>query len=186
MSVFGIGAGTGSFLTWKVTKDYYAHLNEEEIESVKEAFKSQEQQETPITKEETETSQLDASDSLNKEMFKTYSKISQTNYGNFSKEKYNAEEMGDACMNDQKIIRPEEFGEFDDYDTIEFTFYADDNLIDENGDVVMDIENTIGYDALTKFGLYEPDTVYVRNERLQTDYIILLDQRNYADIMGNN
>ena len=161
ISMFAVGASIGSFTTWKLTKDYYAHLSKEEIESVTE---------------------VKPKDTLNKELFKEYSKHT-TNYGSYSKD-INTDEMGEEVMDEQRVIRPEEFGELEDYDTTEFTYFADGNLVDDNGDIVDDVEGTVGYDALTKFGLYEPDSVYIRNDRLQCDYLVLMDQRNYSDVIG--
>ena len=46
-----------------------------------------------------------------------------------------------------------------------------------------EIEETIGKSSLTRFGEYEPDSVFVRNDRLKCDYEILLDERSYAEIL---
>ena len=186
ISMFAVGASIGSFTTWKLTKDYYAHLSKEEIESVKEAFNAQdkiEHEEEPVIDDiQEEVTEVKPKDTLNKELFKEYSKHT-TNYGSYFKD-INTDEMGEEVMDEQRVIRPEEFGELEDYDTTEFTYFADGNLVDDNGDIVDDVEGTVGYDALTKFGLYEPDSVYIRNDRLQCDYLVLMDQRNYSDVIG--
>ena len=43
-------------------------------------------------------------------------------------------------------------------------------LVSENNDSIENIAETIGADSLKRIGEYEPDVVYVRNERLETDY----------------
>ena len=80
------------------------------------------------------------------------------------------------------VISPEEFGEFEEYEKISLTYYADQVLTDENNEEVDDVEEIVGEESLTHFGEYEDDSVFVRNDRLKCDYEILLDQRNYSDV----
>ena len=77
------------------------------------------------------------------------------------------------------VISPYDFGELDGYNQIELTYYADGTLEDEDYNVVTDVEELIGPKALTSFGEYEDDAVFVRNERLETDFQILKDYRTY-------
>lgn len=80
------------------------------------------------------------------------------------------------------IISPEEFDDIEDYTPISLTLYADGILADEDDEPV-DIEITVGSEALTGFGEYEDDSVFVRNDTLKCDYEILLDQRLYSDVI---
>jgi hypothetical protein len=82
------------------------------------------------------------------------------------------------------LIAPEEFATRDDYDIVTLTYYADEVLTDEFDEVIYDIDGTVGEESLKHFGDYpdDPDTVYVRNEELMTDYEILLDEREYASV----
>ena len=41
----------------------------------------------------------------------------------------------------------------------------------------------IGLDSLNHFGEYEEDVLYVRNERLRTDYEVLMDPRTYPQVL---
>ena len=78
------------------------------------------------------------------------------------------------------VIAPYDFGEVDGYRTISLTYYADGILEDEDGEVVTGVNELIGSDALLTFGEYEDDSVFVRNEQLETDFEILKDYRTYA------
>ena len=80
------------------------------------------------------------------------------------------------------MISPEEFGEFEEYEKISLTYYADQVLTDENDEEVDNVEECVGVESLNHFGDYEDDSVFVRNDRLKCDYEILLDQRNYTSI----
>ena len=97
-----------------------------------------------------------------------------------------ASEINEVTRDQHYIIRPDEFGEYDDYDTISLTYYADHILTDEDDEIVEDIEDKIGFDALNHFGEYEEDSVFVRNDRIKCDYEILLDQRKYSEVEHYN
>ena len=49
-------------------------------------------------------------------------------------------------------------------------------------ELVEDVDNTVGYDSLERFGEYEDDVVYVRNDRLKSDFEILLSLKKYSEI----
>ena len=79
------------------------------------------------------------------------------------------------------VISPDELGE-KDYSIISLNYYADGVLADDFDVVIDDVENTVGEDALTHFGEYEDDSVFVRNDELELDYEILKDMRRFEDI----
>ena len=83
------------------------------------------------------------------------------------------------------VIPPEEFGEFEDYERISLTYYADGVLADDNNEVVDDVEDIVG-DALDHFGEYEDDSVFVRCDERKCDYEILMDQRTFSEVADNN
>ena len=72
------------------------------------------------------------------------------------------------------MIAPDEFGEIPSYDRENLYFLRDEVLVDDEGRPVENIHNMIGDDALEEFGVYEPDAVFVRNNRLHTDYAIFM------------
>ena len=80
------------------------------------------------------------------------------------------------------VISPDEFSEYDDYETQSLDYYADGVLSDNMGNVVEDIDSMVGRDSLTHFGEYEDDAVHVRNDALKCDFEILRDLRNYSDV----
>ena len=101
-------------------------------------------------------------------------------------ENYNTEqtdrEEGPEVKDKPYVIAPEEFGDGEyDYDLVSLTLYADGVLEDPNGDIIEDVEGTVGVDSLDHFGEYEDDSVFVRNDRLKTEYEILKDLRTSAE-----
>ena len=79
------------------------------------------------------------------------------------------------------VIPPEEYGEMDGYLLCELTAYADGVVTDEMNCPV-DISDTIGEDALHRFGEYEEDAVYVRNDSRMCDYAVYRDLRTFAEV----
>ena len=79
------------------------------------------------------------------------------------------------------VISPYDFGELDGYNQIELTYYADGTLEDDEGNIITDVDELVGQDSLFTFGEYEEDAVFVRNERLETDFQILKDYRTYEE-----
>ena len=78
------------------------------------------------------------------------------------------------------------YDEFDEkgYDIQTLIYHADGFLTDEENNLIENIESLVGFACLDGFGKNEddPDTVYVRNEKLQTDYEILRVSTNYSDV----
>lgn len=69
------------------------------------------------------------------------------------------------------------------FDKITLNYYDDKALIEEiSGEIVDDIDAAVGWDSLTKFGEYEEDVVFVRNERTSTDYEVIRQHRDYNDL----
>lgn len=71
-----------------------------------------------------------------------------------------------------------------DYSKITLTYFeGDDTLCDENEMPIDDINGIVGNDSLEHFGFKSDNKsiVYVRNERLESDFEVVLDLNDYAD-----
>lgn len=164
--IFFMAGGAAGFLAAnKLMKDKYEQLVQDEIDSVKDAFRKEhplpeEKSQKPTEKERTAYSQYTA-------------KLGYT------------EEKKPAPIQTPYVISPDDFGTQDGYDEISLTYYADGTVTDDSDHAMSDdeIEETIGKDSLNHFGDYEPDSVFVRNDRLKADYEILADPRSYADVL---
>ena len=176
--MFIVGAAIGSIVTWRYVEKKYEKIAKEEINSVKEVFAKREQESTEnnyVIREKPNIVEYAAK--LREQGYTNYSDVEpETN-----KEEVNEESMD---IDIPYVIPPEEFGEFDDYEKIGLTYYADQVLTDNDDELVEDIEDTVGFDSLNRFGEYEDDSVFVRNDRLKCDYEILLDQRKYSDVIN--
>ena len=81
-------------------------------------------------------------------------------------------------------IAPDEFEEIDEYDSDEYTYYADGYVTDSYGMPISDedILNTIGEDFDTYFGSYDDDQIWIRNERLRMDFSVVRDIDRFVDV----
>lgn len=170
--IFATGVAIGSVASWQLLKTKYEQISREEIESVKAAFSRKEKD---IEKENDKTYN-DSSESVDG---KKYEQIIKDNgYMNYSG--VDTKEVDD--MEKPYVIPPEEYGELDDYETIELTYYADGILTDDRDDIIDDdIDNIVGDDFADHFGEYEDDSVFIRNDRLKCDYAIQRELETYRN-----
>lgn len=169
--MFAAGAGVGSVATWQLLKKKYERVVDEEIRSFKEQYRKKHEEPTVDTDE-------DASEKYEptEEEVEEYSDIIKAgNYMTYSVDK--------EPPKPPYVIAPDEFGEHDDYEQTTYTYYADGILADEDDRIVEDVEGSVGFESLTHFGEYEDDAVHVRNERLKIDFEILLDEREYSEVL---
>lgn len=177
--IFAVGAAIGSAVTWKLLKDKYAKLAQEEIDSVKEVFTVRKNSSNTIDEViETKEVKTETLQSFNDKV--DYSNVVKE-FGYISKD----EEGGSDMIDKPYVIEPEEFGE-NDYETVSLTYYADGVLADDRDNVVEDVESMVGVESLEHFGEYEDDSVFVRNDRLETDYEILMDLRKFSEVVKVN
>lgn len=175
--IFTIGAGVGAATTWFVLKPRYERSTQEQIDSVKEHYRKKYASE-PAKEEESG----DISEETNYNQAVTELGYSR----NLNDDEDDKTVDNFESMLRPYVIAPEDFGEYDEYDRISLTYYADSILADEDDEIVEDVENVVGFESLNHFGEYEDDSVYVRNERRKVDYEILLDTRRYSDVINKN
>ena len=176
--IFALGAAVGSVVTWQYTKRYYERRAQEEIDSVKETFSKMRTR--PINRDG--AAEKDPKEDTTGDQAEKKSNISR--YTELLKqEKYVTNDPSPVAENRPYVISPDEFGEFEEYDQISLTYYADQVLADENNDKIKDVDEVVGIESLTHFGEYEDDSVFVRNDQLKCDYEILMDERTYSEIL---
>ncbi len=196
---FFAGAAVGGATVWYITKERYAQLAEEEINSVKEAYAHREQKKEKVDEvmqwyrgegEDTDepktpvvTAKLAEKESISEYVKRVqngapmeYSKTVVPPKAETREEPVQSENSGDVPY----VISPDEFDELDGYTPISLTYFADGVLADEYGVIVDNVEEIVG-DGLNHFGEYEEDAVYVRNDAKRCDYEILKDERKYAE-----
>ena len=189
---FVLGAAIGALVANKYLKTKYEKIADEEIASVKAVYWTKTNPEAAayakkdveyteeVYKQHQQAAKSAAEQAKeNPDIVKYAEKLHKEGYTNYSTTaKPDTPDLGEPY-----VIPPEDFGEFDDYEKISLIYWADQVLTDDNNEVVEDLEGSVGIDSLTTFGEYEDDSVFVRNSRLRCDYEILLDQRNFEDVI---
>ena len=196
--IFVLGAAAGSLATWKLIEKKYKDIAQEEIDSVKDTFSKMKKNEYPDKLEdypdfeefddsddvEEEPKSEQKIDSNNKPDIVEYAKIlSETGYTNYAERQDKKEKKGVEPVEDERpyVISPDEFGEKDGYENVTLTYYADGVLTDYFDNVISNVDEVVGFDSLDHFGEYEDDVVFVRNEKMETDYEILRDLRDFNE-----
>lgn len=173
-----VGAGIGVAGTYSYFKDKYEKIAEEDFNS-RRVFDEDKKDES----EESVTEKTADSRTVDKPSIAEYAaKLQKEGYVNYN-DMQDKKQKQEIAVDRPYVIQPSDFGEFDDYEKISLTYTADGVLLDDMNEIVDDIEETVGEDALECFGEYEDDAVHVRNDAKKCDYEILLDQRNYQEIL---
>lgn len=189
---FVCGAVAGACGAWYIAEKKFEEREQEAVDSVKERYTIQK----PVTLDEALEKTREKIPSVNKLMGDLSRDNKETNdqgmmeYATkLAKEGYTKYSHTDDKSTPIKgteedtdyiyIISPDDFGDQEEYDKISLTYYSDEVLVDENDDVISDEDLCVPSDFASHFGEYEDDSVFVRNDRLKTDYEILMDPREY-------
>lgn len=179
---FIIGAASGATVAWYLLKDKYETLAQEEIDSVKEVFARREQEMKDETVKRNVAEGIKDSDRTKPDLKEYAEQLKKNGYTRYSDLSADDEGVSDK-QTKPYVIPPEQFGDDENYDQISLTYYADGVLANENDEVIKDVEDAVGIDSLNRFGEYEDDSVFVRNDARKCDYEILLDQRTYSEVV---
>lgn len=93
------------------------------------------------------------------------------NYSNAPEKEKDIEEKEESKLSSIRVIRPEEFGENEDYKQMSLAYYPDGHLYSDDDEIPY-YKDLIG-DALDHIGQYEPDAVHVVNDDRKYYYEIL-------------
>lgn len=184
--IFAVGAAIGSAVTWKLLKDRYAQIAQEEIDSVKEFYgkATHSKDDKDNTEQPAKRVELNRNKELKEyaEQTKGYGPVDYSDV--FTENRNTPEEKYEGPY----VIKPEEFGMKEDYDCIGYMVYEDGVVVNEAGEIMDedDMNETVGSDAVEKLGTYEPNAVHIRNDDLKNDYEILRSFETYEEACGLN
>lgn len=193
---FIVGAALGSVSTWLLVRRYYEDIANEEITSVREAYRNDEEpvgmtkhDPEPI-KERYDNPREIAKEAADKPNIMEYAnKLRKEKYTNYSDHDGINDEDEEEKTTSHHIpepydIAPEHFGEDDDFETISLTLYSDGVVADDADEIMEDTEDKIGENFEEYFGKYEDEVAWVRNEKYKVEYEITKDRRTYEEVSG--
>ena len=187
--IFCGGVFIGGFLTWDFFKTKYEKIADEEIASVKETFEHREPRPDKNYKVEEALKGNDTYINVSPGVAERVIQIiDSNNYRNYSNTAIETDKKGgtaDMELKQPYVITPEQYEDNVDYTKVSLTWYNDEVLEDDWGNV-LDPDDVIGSDALKTFGQYEKDSVFVRDDEEQIDYEVLLDTRSYKETYGHD
>lgn len=187
--IFCGGVFIGGFLTWDFFKTKYEKIADEEIASVKETFEHREPRPDKNYKVEEELkgndTYINVSPGVAERVIQIIDSNSYRNYSNTAIETDKKGGTADMELKQPYVITPEQYEDNVDYTKVSLTWYSDEVLEDDWGNV-LDPDDVIGSDALKTFGQYEKDSVFVRDDDEQIDYEVLLDTRSYKETYGHD
>lgn len=187
--IFCGGVFIGGFLTWDFFKTKYEKIADEEIASVKETFEHREPRPDKNYKVEEALKGNDTYINVSPGVAERIIQIIDSNgYRNYSNTAIETDKKGgtaDMELKQPYVITPEQYEDNVDYTKVSLTWYNDEVLEDDWGNV-LDPDDVIGSDALKTFGQYEKDSIFVRDDDEQIDYEVLLDTRSYKETYGHD
>ena len=187
--IFCGGVFIGGFLTWDFFKTKYEKIADEEIASVKETFEHREPRpDKNYNVEEAlkgNDTYINVSPGVAERVIQIIDSNSYRNYSNSAIETDKKGGTADMELKQPYVITPEQYEDNVDYTKVSLTWYNDEVLEDDWGNV-LDPDDVIGSEALKTFGQYEKDSVFVRDDDEQIDYEVLLDTRSYKETYGHD
>ena len=84
-----------------------------------------------------------------------------------------------------EVIDFDIYGTNDEYESVEYTLFGDNTLVDEENERVSDPDDSIGRNVIERFNeLEHNDIVYVRNHEFNLDIAVVRDPRSYSEFLG--
>ena len=170
---FGVGVGvSGSYIFFKRKYDE----REEELKELKDHYNQ---------KILDEADKVKAEEIIKEQKYIPYDRV------NAEERKETAiamaeEKVMDDYPDEAYIIEEADYSERELYfDKVELDYYVEDEALVDEGHDIADVDGTIGWDILEKFKNDESeDTIYVRNKKNNTDYLVNKCFGKYSDIVG--
>ena len=186
---FALGAACGAAIMYKVVKDDADKKLQDEIQEIRYMYRKAEDKASDTIENTVKESREKiaefakdisriAREARNKPSLVDYTKFSGGHSG--KEDDIYGEERKDIA-GDPCVISPDEFGEDDDYAILDLKYFTDGVLVDEMDEPIGEEEypDLVGEDFMNHFGMYEEDSVFVRNDRKKCYYEILRDYRSY-------
>ena len=190
VGIFALGAGIGAFVMYKYLNGKLDKQLTEEIEAIKEFYENATLKSTvEAVKEKTEA----AVKEVQEQTRRFHTAIEKQGYDSFFKNKVDEEpnfeeEDDDPAENQAPPDDPAEPQPPYLIDSMEYfrsnnekstlTYYESVDVLAEDDDILDNVQYIVGNEFRDHFGDEEEDVVYVRNEKMGTDYEII---RDHAD-----
>lgn len=186
---FGVGLTVGIGGAYFYLKKKYEEKLSEQIQEIRKHYqKKQERSKSKEEKDEKFTNRFEEAEERGKDRI-AYESIAKRYQGSDEQRPVDPAEQESPTEDDDEeeifTVSEEEMETYDNFEDISLTYYAEDDILcDDQEQVIEDPEAIIG-DALTKFGVKSgyPDTVYVINKRVRAIFEVLMVEGSYQEIV---
>lgn len=181
---FSAGVAVGGVVAWKLSKEKAEQRADREIADMDAYYQGQLNSSHAASEESGEDDEEDDQKftkqeiTQNRAIAKTI--IHSEEYTSPPDDDYCQEEDDD--MDEPYVISPDEYDD-GEYNKETLVYYSDGVLVDAYDDIIQNVDEVVGPDALSTFGQYEKDTVFVRNDNVQIDYEICKDYRKSTEVL---
>ena len=182
--IFAAGLVAGAVAGAYLVKDKVLADAKAEIEEVREYYKSKKESKKEV-EEQVESNEVQEKENVEETVNEYKEIVKNSGYTNYNKIAEEPKPIKASSIDMPYVIDPEEFGAYDEYDTMTLTYFADKVLIDDVDEVIDQPDPVVGLDNLKVFDEYEARSIYVRNDIWQTDFEILKDDWNWSDLQEN-
>lgn len=180
--IFAAGLAIGAVAGACVIKNKVLADAKEEIEEVREYYRSKSVEATDEVVEEVKevVEEVKEVKEVVQEIKNGSDKRTYVNYNKLASTYKPQEEP--TRFDDPFIIDPSEFGEDPEYDTMTLTYFADGVLVDDVDEVIEEPDIVVGLENLKVFEEFGASSIYVRNDIYKTDYEVIRDDWNHSDL----
>ena len=184
--IFGVGAAIGSFAAYFYAKKKYQKIADEEINSMKEYYEIKKEKKPIVEVKSFQKEDVIKTNSLS-ELQELYSSKHNADLdpGYYSSpypfSEREDDHPTDGSLEDPYTITADQFvNEKRNFEKETLLYFEGNGVLCEDTErIIEDIDSSIGRDNLDKFGEFEEDVMYIRNERLGIDYEVLLQHSTY-------
>jgi hypothetical protein len=196
MFIGGIVVGAGA--SWVYHKNKYEQMVQDEVESLREHMKNGKSTNTEPTEFEAKDENEEikqakeyydnnlAEEEYDESMARVHNLVRENHYTSSNDKEENMANKYKKPF----VVTPDDFASVPGFDTDTFYYHQDDII--SNGDNEMlgehEVEQILGLSVLQikeQFGVYEEDSVYIRNMRMKCDYEILREEENFTRRNGD-
>lgn len=172
--VFATGLAVGSAITWFCVKERYRKIANNEIDEIREYYvnKYARDEECELPKEWEGIVTVSERESDREQYLKEV--------GSYAEVKG---EIEPAAKSQIEVISPDEFGDLEGYKITTIVCFDDNVFEDDEFNIISrdEFDDVIGLEVLDELGMYEDDSVYIRNDEIKTYFEVIRDYRSYDD-----
>lgn len=186
---FGVGLAVGVGGTYFYLKQKYAEKLSEQIQEVRKHYQEKQKRSKPKEeKDEKFTNRFEEAEERGKDRI-AYESIAKRYQGSDEERPVDPAEQESPPEDEPEeeifTVTEEEIENYDNFENIDLTYYAEDDILCDDQEQVIEDPDAIVGDALTKFGVKSgyPDTVYVINKRVRAIFEVLMVEGSYQEIV---